>query len=415
MGRMHVHVGKSLPIIGTWLPCLGVTDVPVRRFTAQERGHVLPHDGAHATESAVGVTGRHTVLRQPHDIVIVRRAERHVTVHGLVEDVHINVAADAGHGGLRRVLPSARGAVVGERVIELRVILRDPLRACLQPCGVEPCIHVVEVAVDVHVTVAGCGQFAEVGACDALVLRGRRWHLVAAPIILFKVVENRKRVVGDPILAQQLNRPVALFASEIRIVGIAVVVDAEGDLQCAHLRQIPCEPGILEPIAVADAQDDAVDARVLHLVPIDVPLMLGDIDHFECGVHQRAVRLQEGLVSIVRACGTPSPLRVRCGAARAGTGLRFHVVSGARIIRRISIRPHVFRIRRHILIGYIHLRRGTCTIAGVCQHHPSYASVNGIIGVSSQDTSTCPVQRQCARKDKRGKRSHSVMGMMCHG
>ena len=64
------HIAEDSPIRGIRLPRPRVSDVALCRFTAKERGHVLPHNRSHAAECTIGVSGCHPILRKPHHIVV---------------------------------------------------------------------------------------------------------------------------------------------------------------------------------------------------------------------------------------------------------------------------------------------------------------------------------------------------------
>ena len=173
-------------------------------------------------------------------------------------------------------------------------------------------------------------------------------------------------------LPQQAHHIVALIGGGRAVIRVRIRVDAERDTQPLAFADV-AQGLLVEPVApaVADADDGAFHTIVLGLLPVDLPLPFGDVDHALGLLHeQRAVRLEERRGAVIRApvgavrivlqgCG---PHHGTCCALIHGILLRFRNVAGILRIGRIGRIGRIVGIRNgrsvpHRLLDLGHLNR----------------------------------------------------------
>ena len=224
---------------------------------------------------------------------------------GLIpERVQVHVAADTVDLAAARVLPAA--VVGGERgVLHGGAILGDPTGLAVDVGAVERAVQVARVRVDAQIVVTGRLQFAVPGVDDAVVhARTRRAPMPRVRPVL-QIVEHRVAQVPrvHARLAQQVHHVRALGRTVGRTFRIREDVHAEWDAETLAFADVALRLRV-ETIAPAVAQTDdrALDARVLHRLPVNRVLPHGHVDHALRLLGEQVVaRVEERLRTVVRA------------------------------------------------------------------------------------------------------------------
>ena len=171
---------------------------------------------------------------------------------------------------------------------------------------------------------------------------------MTGPRPLLQIVEHRVAQVArlHAGLPQQTHHISALIGGGCAVIRVRIRVDAEWDVQPLALADV-AQRLLVEPVvpAVADADDGAFHTIILGLLPVNLPLPFGDVDHALGLLHeQRAIGLEECGRTVIR---TPvGAVRVVLQGRGPHHGTRRTVVRGIPLrLRNVAV---VFRIGRVI-------------------------------------------------------------------
>ena len=217
--------------------------------------------------------------------------------------IQIHRSLDACHAPLGRVLPTAIIRGVGE--VSAGTVAGHPSRLVADVGRVERGIQIVGVRVHGQVVVAGGLQLGVPGVHDAVVHARAGRRRVPGPRPLLQIVEHRIAQIArlHAGLPQQAHHIIALIGGGRAVIRVRIRVDAERNAQSFAFADV-AQGLLVEPVApaVADADDGALHTIVLGLLPVDLPLPFGHVDH-ALGLlrEQRAIGLEERGRAIVRA------------------------------------------------------------------------------------------------------------------
>ena len=269
---------------------------------------------------------------------LIRLIPKRIQIHG---------SLNASHASLGRVLPTA--IIRGEGEVGAGTVAGHPSRLIADVGGVERGVQIVRVRVHGQVVVAGGLQLGVPGVHDAVVHARAGRRRVTGPRPLLQIVEHRVAQVTwlHAGLSQQAHHVVALIGGGRAVIRVRIRVDAERDTQPLAFADV-AQGLLVEPVApaVADADDGAFHAVVLGLLPVDLPLPFGDVDHALGLLHeQRAIGLEERRGAAIR---TPvGTVRVVLQGRRPHHGTRRTLVRGILLrLRNVAVVLRILRIGR---------------------------------------------------------------------
>ena len=227
----------------------------------------------------------------------------HIRIFLIPKRIQIHAPFDAVDRTAGRVLPAT--VVGGVWEVGASAIAGDPPGLAANIGGVQRGVEVVRVRIHRQVGVAGGLQLGVPGVHDAVVHARAGRRRVAVPCPLLQIIEHRVAQVArlHAGLPQQAHHIVALIGGGRAVIRVRIRVDAERDTQPLAFADV-AQGLLVEPVApaVADADDGAFHTIVLGLLPVDLPLPFGDVDHALGLLHeQRAVRLEERRGAVIRA------------------------------------------------------------------------------------------------------------------